>query len=95
MPKKVRKVQVTPLAGFKGTVHQMTYGHGIKIGIPSNNRYDPNHAMDCYLSQTLTLSEEDDWEKIENELIEHIHNKLEEVSEKQKQWWMKELGIEK
>jgi hypothetical protein len=94
MSKKVRKVQITPLAGFKGTVHQMTYGHAIKIGIPSSDRYAPNHAMDCHLSMTLTLSDEDDWEKTENELIDHVHSKLEEVSDQQKQWWMKELGIE-
>ena len=94
--RKVRKIKKprAPLAGFKGKVSQITYSHAIKIGIPSRDRFDPNHSMDAQLGLTLVLSDEDDWRETEMELIHHVHNELEKASEERKQYWMKELGVD-
>jgi len=94
--RKIRKVikPVGPLAGFKGKVLQISYGHAIKVGMPSRERYDPNHALDVNLHLVLELSEEDDWRQIEQELIDHVHAKLEKTSEERVEFWKKELGID-
>jgi len=95
MEKKVKKMRksIGPLAGFKGTVKEMTYGTAIKIGMPSRDRYDPNHALDAHFSMTIVLSAEDDWRETQKELVDHVNMTLDQSSQERLKYWQNELGL--
>jgi len=96
MEKKIRKMtkQLGPLAGFKGTVKEMTYGTAIKIGMPSRDRYDPNHALDAHFSMTIVPSAEDDWRETQKELIDHVNMTLDKSSQERLEYWKEQLGLD-
>lgn len=92
--RKVRE-PLPPLAGLKGRVSAITYGHAVKIGMPSKDRYDPKHAMDVELKMTVDLADGDNPIQVMNDLVLHVNQSIEKIGDERLEFWTSQLGVGK
>jgi hypothetical protein len=88
--KKVRKA-ATPQAGFKGKVTELTYSHGVKIGL-GHNTYS---SIELNLGMTVALDEDDDEMAVLEMIKNRVHREIAQASEERKRVWLEELGVGK
>jgi hypothetical protein len=91
--KKVRKVtkSPSPQAGFKGKVTEITYNHGVKLGL-GHNTYS---SIEMGLWITVKLDPSDDPDVVLEMVKDRVHREIAQTSAERKQEWLEELGVGK
>jgi len=91
--KKVRKVTKNPThqAGLEGKVTEITYSHGVKLGL-GHNTYS---SIEMNLGLTVKLDEDDDMGVVLEMTKDRVHREIAQTSEEQKNVWLEELGVGK
>lgn len=89
MAKRIPRKPKTPLAGLKGKLKEITYGHAVRINL-GHNSYS---SIELSMGLSVDVAESADPKEVMEQIKHAVHEELLKTSESQKKVWMEELNI--